>query len=47
MKQLKGWGNPHTDGIDKSKLYSIQFQVNDKGAKFDIWVDEIEFTGCK
>jgi endoglucanase len=46
MKQLKGWGNPHTSGIDKSKLYGIQFQVNEKNAKFDIWVDEIQFTGC-
>jgi endoglucanase len=47
MKQLKGWGNPHTSGIDSSKLYGIQFQVNEKNAKFDIWVDEIQFTGCK
>ncbi|MFO7178121.1 MAG: carbohydrate binding domain-containing protein [Pseudomonadota bacterium] len=47
MKQLPGWGNPRTAGIDKSKLYSIQFQVNEKGAPFDIWVDEIQFTGCQ
>ena len=47
MKQIKGWGNPHTSGIEKSKIYGMQFQVNEKNAKFDIWVDEIEFTGCQ
>ncbi|HEV8245318.1 MAG TPA: carbohydrate binding domain-containing protein [Polyangiaceae bacterium] len=47
MKQMKGWGSPHPAGIDPSKLYGMQFQVNDKGAKFDIWVDEIQFTGCR
>jgi endoglucanase len=46
MKQMKGWGSPRPDGIDVSKLYGLQWQVNDPGAKFDIWVDEIAFTGC-
>jgi hypothetical protein len=46
MKQVKGWGSPHTDGIDKSKIYGMQFQVNEKGAAFDIVIDEIQFTGC-
>ncbi len=45
MKQLKGWGS-RFDGIDPSTLYGIQFQVNDPGASFDIWVDDIAFTGC-
>lgn len=39
------WG-PKDSGIDPSKIYGIQFQVNEKGAKFDISVDEIQFTGC-
>ena len=47
MKQLKGWGSPRPSGIDPKTLYGIQFQVNDKGSKFDIWVDEIQFTGCQ
>jgi endoglucanase len=47
MKQMKGWGSPHPDGIDAKTLYGMQFQVNEKGGKFDIWVDEIEFTGCQ
>ena len=46
LKQLKGWGSPHTPGIDSSQMYAIQFQVNEKGAPFDIWVDDIQFTGC-
>jgi endoglucanase len=46
MSQMKGWGNPRMDHIDASTLYGMQFQVNEKGANFDIWVDEIYFTGC-
>ena len=45
MKQLKGWGS-RFDGIDPTTLYGIQFQVNDPGVPFDIWVDDIAFTGC-
>ncbi len=47
MKQMKGWGSPHPAGIDPSKVYGMQWQVNEKGSKFDIWVDEISFTGCQ
>lgn len=47
MKQMKGWGNPLKSGIEPSKLYAIQFQVNEKNAPFDIWIDDIQFTGCK
>jgi len=46
MAQMKGWGSPHTPGIDSSRVYGIQFQVNEKGAPFDVWVDEVQFTGC-
>jgi endoglucanase len=47
MKQIKDWGSPHTSGIVPKTLYGMQFQVNDKNSKFDIWVDEIQFTGCQ
>lgn len=47
MSQMKGWGNPRTKGVDTSQVYGIQFQVNEKGSPFDIWVDEIQFTGCE
>ncbi|HTQ04483.1 MAG TPA: carbohydrate binding domain-containing protein [Polyangiaceae bacterium] len=39
------WG-PKDDGIDPSRIYGVQFQVNEKNAVFDISVDQIEFTGC-
>lgn len=46
MKQLPGWGNPHTSGIDTATLYGMQWQVNDKGAQYDVCIDEVQFTGC-
>ena len=46
MSQLKGWGSPRTPGVDSSQVYGLQFQVNKRGAPFDVWVDEIQFTGC-
>jgi len=46
MKQEKNWGSPHPAGIDASKLYGVQFQFKDPGSKFDMWLDELEFTGC-
>ncbi len=46
LKQLRGWGSPHPSGVDPSHLYGLQFQVNDSGQKFDIWLDTIAFTGC-
>jgi hypothetical protein len=48
MKQIKGWGDLYTGGIDSKSLYEVQFQVDDRANKnFDIWVDEIQFTGCQ
>jgi endoglucanase len=46
LSQLPGWGMPKKFSVDKSRLYGIQFQVNEKGKNFDIWVDQIRFTGC-
>ena len=45
LKQLKDWGS-RFDGINPSQLYGIQWQVNEPGATFDVWVDDIAFTGC-
>jgi endoglucanase len=45
MRQ-EDWG-PKDGGIDPRRLYGIQFQVSEKGAPFDISVDEIHFTGCE
>jgi endoglucanase len=46
MGQMDGWGSPTKPAIDKSKLYGMQFQVNQAGSSFDIWVDDVTFTGC-
>jgi endoglucanase len=46
MKQERGWGAPHPGGVASDKLYAIQFQVNDKGQKYDVWIDDLGFTGC-
>ena len=46
MTQLNDLGSPRMPGVDSSKIYGLQFQVNEPNAPFDIWVDEIQFTGC-
>jgi endoglucanase len=46
LKQERGWGAPHPRGIDASQIYALHFQVNDKGKNFDVWVDDLAFTGC-
>ena len=46
MKQMSGWGDPRPPSIDKSKIYSLQFQVLEKGKNFDICVDDITFIKC-
>lgn len=46
MAQMEGWGSPHPKGVDKTKIYAMQWQVNSPGADYDIWVDNIAFTGC-
>jgi endoglucanase len=46
MKQDKTWGSPHPDSIDPATIYGVQFQFNQPGQPFDMWLDDIEFTGC-
>jgi endoglucanase len=46
MKQEVGWGDPLVPKITPSKLYGIQFQVNVPGQPYDIWIDNLTFTGC-
>lgn len=46
MKQMKGWGKPRKSEIDTKALYGIQFQVSEPNAVYDIWVDQLRFTGC-
>lgn len=46
MKQMKDWGDPNPPAINKSKLYGMQLQVVQDGADYDIWIDDVRFTGC-
>ncbi len=46
LKQEHGWGDPRPGSIAAEQLYGIQLQVTERGARFDIWVDDITFIGC-
>jgi endoglucanase len=46
LRQDSGWGNPRPRSLASEAIYAIQFQVNDKGRPFDIWLDDLAFTGC-
>lgn len=46
MKQMDGWGAPHPANVDRSKLYGLQWQVTEPGASYDVWIDNVQFTGC-
>lgn len=46
LRQEAGWGNPRPRSVASEAVFSIQFAVNDKGKAFDVWVDDIAFTGC-
>jgi hypothetical protein len=46
LRQESGWGNPRPRGLATDAVYAMQFQVNEKGKQFDVWVDDMAFTGC-
>lgn len=46
LRQESGWGNPRPRSVAPEAVFSIQFAVNDKGKAFDVWVDDLAFTGC-
>jgi len=46
LKQESGWGNPRPPSVTAEKLMSLQWQVSAPGSSFDIWIDDITFTGC-
>lgn len=43
MNQLEGWGSPQKDHIDPANLYGMQWQVNQPGASYDVWVSDVRF----
>lgn len=46
LSQMPGWGSPKKFSVDSGRIYGIQFQVQEPSKPFDIWVDQIRFTGC-
>jgi endoglucanase len=46
LRQDSGWGNPRPRSVASEAVFAVQFQVNDKGKPFDIWIDDLAFTGC-
>lgn len=46
LKQEPDWGSPRPMSMASDAVFALQFAVSDKGKDFDIWVDEIAFTGC-
>lgn len=45
-QQMPGWGAPRPGAVESSKMYGVQWQVNTPGAEYDIWIDDVQFTGC-
>jgi endoglucanase len=46
LRQEAGWGNPRPRSVASEAVYALQFQVNEKGRPYDIWIDDLAFTGC-
>lgn len=46
LKQEPDWGSPRPMSMASDAVFALQFAVTDKGKNFDIWVDDVTFTGC-
>lgn len=46
LRQESGWGNPRPRSVESEAIFAVQFQVNEKGKPFDVWLDDLAFTGC-
>lgn len=46
MSQLPGWGTPRPAQLEKAKIFGIQWQVSTPGETYDLWIDDVQFTGC-
>lgn len=47
MSQQVGWGSPRPAALETGKIYGIQWQVNTPGESYEIWIDDVELTGCQ
>jgi endoglucanase len=43
LRQLPGWGVPRPRQIDSSRIFFVVFDVFDRGAAFDVWIDDLAF----
>jgi endoglucanase len=43
LRQLPGWGVPRPRQIDPSRIFQMMFGVLDRGAPFDVWLDDVAF----
>jgi hypothetical protein len=46
MQQRPYWGDPRPASIAPKQLYGLNFSV-EAGAKFDFWIDDLEFFACR
>lgn len=46
MQQRPYWGDPRPASITPNQLYGLNFSV-EAGAKFDFWIDDLEFFACR
>lgn len=44
FQQMPGWGAPRPEHLDASKVFAVQFVVNEPGERFDFWLDDIAFV---
>ena len=45
-QQMPGWGAPRPSAVESTKMFGVQWQVNTPGAEYDVWIDDVQFTGC-
>ncbi|TKC92085.1 hypothetical protein [Polyangium fumosum] len=45
-QQQAGWGQPRPGAPERAKMFGVQWQVNTPGADYDIYIDDVQFTGC-
>ena len=46
LKQSTGVGEPRPANVDPTHLYGLQWQVASANASYEVWLDDIRFTGC-
>jgi hypothetical protein len=47
LTQGQGWGDPRPPTVDPARLWQLAWHVSEKGADFDIYVDQVRLMKCK